>query len=370
MQLDERIRAPSTQRSPDKNGTRAMAATVLLADGLHFEGKAIGVDAMTGYQEALTDPSYRGQLLLFTYPLIGNYGVLPVRSQSAAVHPGGVLCSHLSPSWAGQSGLAAWLTSARVPLVYDVDTRAIALHTRRHGSMAAAVAVHLSHTAPDRVLMEAALVSCAYDETDYVSEVTPWHPAIHGQGTRTIALLDCGAKRQMIRELVQRHMRVIVLPASTSASAILALAPHAVVISNGPGNPAAVEYIVETIRHLWDRVPLFGICLGHQLVALAAGATTLKLPFGHRGANHPVMDVRSGRAFISTQNHGYAVDSDSLPDDLLVSHRNLHDGTVEGLRHRTLPIRSLQFHPEGAPGPADGAHAFDEWLADLPRCAA
>jgi carbamoyl-phosphate synthase small subunit len=168
----------------------------------------------------------------------------------------------------------------------------------------------------------------------------------------------------VIEELVRRDARVTVLPARTSASEILALAPRGLVISNGPGNPAAAP-VVETVRALYGRLPLFGICLGHQLLALAAGGRTDKLKFGHRGANHPVQDCLTGRAFVTTQNHGYAVDTASLPPDLLVSHRNLNDGTVEGLRHTSLPIRSVQFHPEGAPGPRDAGFILDEWLESV-----
>jgi carbamoyl-phosphate synthase small subunit len=206
------------------------------------------------------------------------------------------------------------------------------------------------------------LEAYSYDTRDFVAETTVPRPEVHGDGNRRIALLDCGNKRSVIEELVRRDARVIVLPARTPAAEILTLAPDGVVISNGPGNPVAAGSVAETVRELYGRVPLFGICLGHQLMALAAGGSTYKLKFGHRGANHPVQDCHTGRAFVTTQNHGYAVDPAGLPADLLVSHRNLNDGTVEGLRHRTLPIRSVQFHPEGTPGPRDAGIVLDEWL--------
>ncbi|MDQ2744278.1 MAG: carbamoyl phosphate synthase small subunit, partial [Chloroflexota bacterium] len=195
-----------------------------------------------------------------------------------------------------------------------------------------------------------------------VAEVTIREPCVHGSGRRLIALLDCGNKRRVIEDLLARDLQVAVLPAHTPASDILALFPDGLVISNGPGNPAAAVEVIETVRHLYARLPLFGICLGHQLLALAAGARTYKLPFGHRGANHPVQECARSRAFITTQNHGFTVDEASLPAGLRVSHRNLNDGTVEGLRHETLPIHSVQFHPEGGPGPRDASVLLDEWL--------
>jgi len=208
--------------------------------------------------------------------------------------------------------------------------------------------------------------SSDYDTTDFVSRAGVTRSELHGKsGKYLVALLDCGNKRSVTDELVRRNAQVAVLPARTRVDDIVALNPDGLVISNGPGNPAACTEIIETVRALYTRIPIFGICLGHQLLALAAGGSTFKLKFGHRGANHPVQDVETGRAFITTQNHGFAVDPDSLPNDLIVSHLNLNDGTVEGLRHRTLPTRSVQFHPEGAPGPKDAGVMLDEWLESL-----
>jgi carbamoyl-phosphate synthase small subunit len=248
--------------------------------------------------------------------------------------------------------------------MHQVDTRAIALYIRRQGAMSGILSVHRRGEAPSLPVLHGLLQACSYETRDFVSEISVTIPEVHGSGDKHIALLDCGNKRSVIEELVRRDARVTVLPARTSASEILALAPRGLVISNGPGNPAAAP-VVETVRALYGRLPLFGICLGHQLLALAAGGRTDKLKFGHRGANHPVQDCLTGRAFVTTQNHGYAVDTASLPPDLLVSHRNLNDGTVEGLRHTSLPIRSVQFHPEGAPGPRDAGFILDEWLESV-----
>jgi carbamoyl-phosphate synthase small subunit len=374
-------------------------ATLLLSDGTLVHGHGLGAPgivsgelvfttAMTGYEEALTDPSYRGQILMFTYPLIGNYGVEPGRAQSNAVQPRAVIVSTLSDSWAGCESLGAYLLANRVPAVYGVDTRAIAQWVREHGAMPAALGVHgddpvgTSCVRPDVTPrgcepslpdLRAALDACDYDTTDFVFETTVRTPEIYGRGGKAlIALLDCGNKRSVIDVLLRRDAEVVALPAHTSAAEVLSLRPHGVIISNGPGNPETAAPVVDTIRDLYGRVPLFGICLGHQLLALAAGGRTYKLKFGHRGANHPVQECdslktagRARRAFITTQNHGYAVDPASLPPELAVSHRNLNDGTVEGLRHRTLPIHSVQFHPEGAPGPTDSSVVLDEWLGCL-----
>jgi len=367
----------TTEAPQQAVGEQQLAATLMMADGTCFEGRGLGplgtvngemifTTAMSGYQEALTDPSYRGQLLMFTYPLVGNYGTAPGRAQSHEVQARAAIVNTLSPSWDGQSSLHDYLLDRSIPTLYDIDTRAIARWVRTHGAMPAALSVHLPGRPPSGDALRTAIQTCTYDATDFIGETTVTRPEIHGDGRRSIALLDCGNKHSVTQELMRRNATVTVLPARTSAADILKLAPDGLVVSNGPGNPALAGSIVETVRQLYSAMPLFGICLGHQLLALAAGGRTFKLKFGHRGTNHPVQDCETGQSFITTQNHGFAVDPASLPDDLLVSHRNLNDGTVEGLRHRTLPVCSVQFHPEGAPGPKDAGVLLDRWLEAIP----
>jgi carbamoyl-phosphate synthase small subunit len=347
-------------------------ATLLLADGTRFDGGGIGQDAlalgeavfytgMTGYEEALTDPSYAGQILTFTYPMIGNYGVSGTASQHATACVAGAVIKRIAPHpshHAMRWDLSTWLNEQRVPTLVGVDTRALTIALREHGTIPAALAV--GDAAIERA--EAALVPYARSRTTVglVAEVATRsiESVGSGAGGPRVVLLDCGVKRAILRELSALGARITVLP----YEAILAYAPDAVVISPGPGDPTDLAETIEVLRELVGVVPMFGVCLGHQLLALACGARTYKLPYGHRGGNQPVKDVQRDAVLVTAHNHGYAVEGSSLPAELEPTMVNLNDGTNEGFRHRSLPIVGVQFHPEASPGPFDARYLFAEWL--------
>jgi carbamoyl-phosphate synthase small subunit len=351
-----------------------------LADGTVMDGGGAGVagvvsgelvfqTGMVGYQEALTDPSYAGQILMFSYPLIGNYGAAasacegPVRARAAIVQELHESAGH----YAADGHLHDFLTAQGVPTVTGVDTRALVRHIRTSGVMPAAVAT-APH--PDDLPLAASLVAIANRakvSTDLVAACTvtipTWYPPTH-LDRPTIALLDYGAKRSIVERLRRAGVGFWLLPAHTTAAQIRALHPDGVLLSNGPGDPAALDYAVATVRGLLAaRLPIMGICLGHQVLARALGARTFKMTHGHRGINQPVLELASRRVLITTQNHGYSVDPTSLPGDVLVTHTNLNDATVEGIAHRYLPAWSVQWHPEAHPGPADSDALFDRFLA-------
>ncbi|MBI4343571.1 MAG: glutamine-hydrolyzing carbamoyl-phosphate synthase small subunit [Candidatus Omnitrophica bacterium] len=362
-------------------------AWLVLEDGAAFRGRAIGAEgeafgevvfntAMTGYQEVLTDPSYKGQLVCMTYPHIGNYGVNEEDVESRRPWVEGFIIRELSPiasNFRSQESLDAYLKRHRVVAIDGVDTRALTLTLRRQGSMKGG----LSTTEPDpQRLLSRVRASPDIVGVDLVTQVTceapyEWPPTAQGTGDRgqgtKITVMDFGVKRNILRELAALGCRVSIVPAATSAKEILARQPDGVVLSNGPGDPAAVTYAVATIRQLIGRVPMLGICLGHQLLGLAFGGQTFKLTFGHHGGNHPVQDLATRKVAITTQNHNFAVRVDSIPGGQVeLTHRNLNDQTVEGMRHKTLPIFSLQYHPEAAPGPHDARYLFGRFL-DLVR---
>ncbi len=354
-------------------------AVLLLADGTRFEGDGLGPDAtalgeavfytgMTGYEEALTDPSYAGQILTFTYPLIGNYGV----SRSVSQHPHGTVAGcvikHLArrPShFENTIDLGSWLEEQAIPTIVGVDTRAMTIALREHGTIAAALAVgDKAVAAVDATLTEYARTMTTAGLVESVSDAYHAGETI-GTGSTHIVLLDCGVKRAIIRELEALDARVTVLPFGATRAEIDGHNPDAIVISPGPGDPRDLPATVETLRGLVGEVPLFGVCLGHQLLALACGAQTFKLPYGHRGGNQPVKDLINDEVLITAHNHGYAVDGATLPDHLEATMVNLNDGTNEGFRHRTLPIAAVQFHPEASPGPFDARGLFRGWLDSL-----
>jgi carbamoyl-phosphate synthase small subunit len=322
---------------------------------------------MTGYQEVVTDPSFYGQLVCMTYPLIGNYGVCDEDEQSRRPWAAGLIVREYCdrPShWKASETLASYLERWGIPGLAHVDTRALTRHLRTHGTMRAILV-------PDRTgLTDAELVAWAQqawtpDREDVVPAVRG-KPATFGPADAPhIVLIDCGVKRNIIASLLRRAVRLTVLPYGVDAATVLALEPDGIVVSPGPGDPTRATDAIETVRVLaTSGIPFFGICLGHQLLALAAGARTIKLTFGHRGGNHPVKEIPTGRVRITSQNHGYCVARDSIPeqDGWQVWMINVNDGTVEGLRHRSLPVLTVQFHPEGSPGPQDSQDLFDAFV--------
>ncbi len=327
----------------------------------HAWGEVVFTTSMTGYQEVLSDPSYRGQIVVMAYPLIGNYGFNQQAWEASGPHVRGFIVREASdePShYLSTEPLDRFLKRHGIAGLAEVDTRRLVRHLRMHGLKRGVLTERA-----DAAALERARSLPALEEQDLVGEVSRTDPLVlPGSGPR-IALLDCGVKTGIVDALRARGCEVVLLPHSTAPESIQALRPAGVVLSNGPGDPAVLAAVIMTVRVVAAQLPTLGICLGHQLLALALGGRTYKMKFGHRGSNQPVLDRTTGRVMITTQNHGYAVDPDSLPPSVEVTHVNLNDGTVEGLRHRNLPVWSVQFHPEGRPGPHDADHLYDEFLA-------
>ena len=371
-----------------------MKAMLVLEDGRAFAGRSFGASgeaggeacfntSMAGYQEVLTDPSYRGQIVCMTYPLIGNYGVNAADAESATVHPRGFVVkeiSRIASSHLSEEELPAYLARHGVLGISGVDTRALTRHLRERGAMRGIIATG-DRQAEDLAARARALPKL--EDEDHVGAVTAreryeWTEPTDGRwlGTdilpatphagepprRHVVAYDYGIKHGMLRGLVRTGCRVTVVPARTPARDVLALRPDGVFLSNGPGDPATLGDIVEQARILVDKTPVFGICLGHQILGQVFGAKTFKLKFGHRGANHPVKDLTTGKIEITTQNHGYAVDPDTLSGDVSATHVNLNDHTLEGLAHRHLPVFSVQYHPEASPGPHDAYYLFKRFV--------
>jgi carbamoyl-phosphate synthase small subunit len=358
--------------------SRRNPAALFLADGSRFDGfglrhhgialgEAVFYTGMTGYEEALTDPSYAGQILTFTYPLIGNYGVSGEAAQYPRACVAGTVIKQIAyrPShYLAKRDLPSWLDEQHIPALVGADTRAITIALREHGTIWAALAVGEEEL--ERAERELAVFVRTASTKALVPRVTARKRSIEGTpGGRRVTLIDCGVKRAIVRELVSLGSEVTVVPYNASERELLENDPDAIIISPGPGDPTDLAETVETLRGLVGRKPLFGICLGHQLLALACGAKTFKLPYGHRGGNQPVKDLTRDEVLITAHNHGYAVDARSLPPELEPTMTNLNDGTNEGFRHRTLPIASVQFHPEASPGPFDARRLFAEWLASV-----
>ena len=357
-----------------------MEGSLVLEDGTTIRGAFFGSRRrvfgelvfntnMTGYTEALTDPSYRGQILMMTYPLIGNYGVDPEAMESETIQPTGFVVKEACafPSHPrSKLSLGDFLKAHETPAMEGADTRALTIKIRSKGTLKAA----LVPATEDAESVAREVRSTPHPDTrNLVGEVScrtvERYP---GAGKRTIVVVDCGVKRNIIRE-AQRYADVVRVPFNATSDEILALKPDGVILSNGPGDPAHPDVLatsVKATKELVGRTPILGICLGHQLLALAFGGRTYKLKFGHRGGNQPVKDLRHGRVRITSQNHGFAVDADSLPaSEFEVTHRNLNDGTVEGMAHRDLPIFSVQYHPEGRPGPWDNEYIFEQFVSAL-----
>jgi carbamoyl-phosphate synthase small subunit len=340
---------------------------------------------MTGYQEVITDPSYRGQIVAMTYPQIGNYGVNPEDAESAGPHVRGFVIGELSPvasNWRSRQSLGEYFTEHGVLGIEHIDTRALTKHLRSLGAMRACLTTELSSEAA----IAAALAAPSMEGMDYVQEVSTAENYAWEADSRRFALsnastghlenylelppvkhrivaFDFGIKWNILRRLRQAGFEVEVLNSRTPASEVLARNPDGIFLSNGPGDPAALGYIHEEIKKLIGKKPVFGICLGNQILGHVFGGKTYKLKFGHRGGNQPVKDLRSGRISITSQNHGFAVCPDSLPSNVEVTHINLNDDTVEGIRHKDMPVFSVQYHPEAAPGPHDASYFFEEFAA-------
>jgi carbamoyl-phosphate synthase small subunit len=328
-------------------------------------GEVVFNTGMTGYQEILTDPSYCSQIITLTYPLIGNYGTANKFNQSRKCFARGFIIGELCESgsnWQKENELSDFLNDNGISCLYNVDTRALTRRLRSAGTMKGIIVAENASAEECKKLM-----AVPFDRQTVTKVTTPEKYVLEGNGLH-ITAMDFGVKRNMLESLHARGCKVTVVPAHTSAKAILDLNPDGIFLSNGPGDPKDVPEIIAVIKQLIGKKPIFGICLGHQLIALACGADTYKLKFGHRGSNQPVKDLRTGRVYISSQNHGYAVDEASLQNlPFSITHISMNDGTVEGMQHNTLPLFSVQYHPEASPGPDDNTYLFDEFCTMMKK---
>ncbi len=372
-----------------------MKALIALEDGRIFEGRSftgpgevfgelVFNTSMTGYQEILTDPSYKGQIVTMTYPLIGNYGVNPEDEESLGIHLSAFVVREYEEdfsNWRATGNLGGYLKKHNILGIEQVDTRAVTRHIRLAGAMKAVISTEdldeaslVKKAKESQGLVGADLATLVSCQRPYVwergkilelddlspqrlSRLESWQEA-----SFRVAIIDCGLKFNQLRLFSKRRCQCVVFPATVQAEQLLACKPDGIFLSNGPGDPAAVLHVIETVKDLLGKKPIFGICLGHQILSLALGAKTYKLKFGHRGGNQPVKDLSTGRIEITAQNHGFAVDEATLPKGVEVTHINLNDNTVEGISHREIPAFSVQYHPENAPGPHDSEYLFDRFV--------
>lgn len=366
-----------------------MQAILALEDGRIFRGRGYGASgerfgevvfntSLSGYQEILTDPSYAGQIVCLTYPHIGNYGTNPLDSEASSPFAEGLVVrelAELASNWRSVESASAFLADFGLPVISDIDTRALVRHLRTHGSMRAVLStvdfdeqnlLRKVKASPSMIGLDLAsrvTTSALYDWSEPSADIYKGEVPAEVPPRNHVVAYDFGIKHNILRRLVDAGCKVTVVPATTSAEDVLALKPDGVFLSNGPGDPEPVDYAVRNIRNLIGRTPIFGICLGHQLTGLALGGKTYKLKFGHHGGNHPVMNLDTHKVEITAHNHGFAVDPDSLKDsEVILTHRNLNDNTLEGMRHRSLPLFSVQYHPEASPGPHDSEYLFEQFV--------
>ncbi|MFQ6083091.1 MAG: glutamine-hydrolyzing carbamoyl-phosphate synthase small subunit [Candidatus Aminicenantia bacterium] len=357
-----------------------MKGYLALEDGSIFEGETFSDSpfessgevvfntSMAGYQEVLTDPSYKGQIVVMTYPLIGNYGINEQDAESSKVQVEGFVVrelSQISSNWRAEKDLRDFLIKNKVITLTNVDTRAITRRIRIYGAMRG---ILTNIEQPEKELINKIQKLPFISDRDLVQSVTTRRSYFYEEKRNNplIAVLDFGVKINILRELKKKGFDIVVLPAKTSSEIIFSYKPVGVVLSNGPGDPAVIDYAIETTKKLLSKIPILGICLGHQILGLALGGKTYKLKFGHRGVNHPVKELKTGRVMITTQNHGFALDFESFRDkNIELTHINLNDNTVEGIRHKKISFISVQFHPEACPGPHDTNYLFDDFKSQV-----
>jgi carbamoyl-phosphate synthase small subunit len=365
VEANTNLIAPTSDKRP---------AYLALEDGRYFAGSGFGAQgtavgelvfntSIIGYQEILTDPSYAGQIITLTYPEIGNYGTNDEDIESKEVHARGLVIKHLSrtySSWRATNSLDQFLSKHKIVGLADVDTRAITRHIRDKGAMRCAISS--DNKVPDE-LIKLALNAAQMDGADFTREVTTSKPYSLGEGKYRVAVMDFGIKSNILHQLNSHNLSLDVYPSYTTAKEMLAKHPDGIFLSNGPGDPAACQAIIDELKELMAaNLPIFGICLGHQLLSIALGAKTYKLKFGHRGGNQPVKDMLTGKVEVTCQNHGFAVDASSMPSAMALTHINLNDHSVEGFTHRALPIFGVQYHPEASPGPHDSNYLFQRFF--------